>query len=138
MTRLTKTILITAVALVALVVAGYVAFMRQDDRRSAAFLFAVNEPASAMKRIAQVAEEKGTVSGSGVGVTIPDKVLRDVGPVRWTVSPDGEIRGSAPDRTLAVVLTPGMRDKKVAWKCKVEPEREFLPGACRALESAGR
>ena len=91
-----------------------------------------------MKRIAQVAEDKGSLSGSGIGVTIPDKVLRDVGPARWTISPDGEIRGSAPDRGLVVLLTPQMRDKKVAWKCKVEPPREFLPGACRALESTGR
>jgi hypothetical protein len=138
MTRLTKTILAAVVILAVLVVAGNALFVRQDDRRSAAFQFAVNEPASAMKRIAQVAEDKGSLSGSGIGVAIPDKVVHDVGATRWTISPDGEIRGSAPDRGLAVVLTPEMRDKKVAWKCKVEPQREFLPGACNAIEAAGR
>src|SRR6476659_4166388 len=138
MTRRSKVVLITLVAIVVLGVAGNIAFMRQDDRRSAAYRFAVDEPAPAMKRIAEAAESKGSVAGSGIGVAIPDKVLPDVGPVRWIVSSDGGIQGSAPDRGLVVLRTPVRRDKKLEWKCKLEPQREFLPGACRAIESASR
>ena len=138
MTRSVKVVLIAVVIIAVLIVAGNIAFVRQDDRRSAAFKFAVNEPESARKRITEVAETKGSLAGSGAGITIPDKVLRDVGPTTWTVSPDGVIRGSAPDRKLVVLLTPEMRDKRVAWKCKVEPEREFLPSACRLIEQASR
>jgi len=34
---------------------------------------------------------------------------------------------------LVVLLTPEIRDGKIAWNCKVEPEREFLQGTCAVL-----
>src|SRR5258705_4706111 len=130
MTRRTKSILSIVAIRAVLLVAGNIAFVRQDDRRAAAFRFAVNEPQAAMTQITRVAESKGSVAGSGVGVTIPDKQLPNLGPIRWTVSPDGAIRGTAPERGLVVLLTPEMRDQKVAWNCKLEPEREFMRSTC--------
>ena len=138
MTRRAKTVLITVVVLAVLIVAGNIAFVWQDDRRAAAFRFAVSEPLPALNRITQVAEVKGSLAGSGIGVTIPDKEMANLGPSRWTVSPDGVVRGTAPERGLVVLLTPEMRDKKVAWNCKVEPEREFTRSTCRFIREVNR
>lgn len=138
MTRRAKTVLVTVAILAVLMVAGNVAFVRQDDQRAAAFKFAVNQPEAALKQITQIAESKGTLSSSGVGVMIPDREIANLGLTRWTVSPDGTIRGTAPERGLAVLLTPEMRDRKVAWNCKVEPEREFMRGTCGFIGQANR
>jgi hypothetical protein len=130
MTRGARSAVIGVSVIALLMVAGHIAFVRRDDRQAAAFKFAVNEPAAALKQITQVAEGKGTLAGSGVGVVIPAKESANLGPTQWTISPDGMVRGTASERGLEVLLTPEMRDGKVSWNCKLEPEREFLRGTC--------
>jgi hypothetical protein len=130
MSRGAKAILIVVAVIALLAIAGNIAFVRWDERRAAAFGFAVNEPETAIKQITQAAERKGTLVGSGIGVAIPSRTLTNVGSTQWTISPDGAIRGSAPERGLVVVLIPEMTDRKVAWNCKLEPEREFMRSTC--------
>ena len=138
MTRRAKSALITLAVVVLLFVAGHIAFVARDDRLSAAFNFAVNDSEAALKQIVQNAEHNGTLVGSGVGVAIPGRESAILGRTQWTIAPDGAIRGAAPDRGLVVVLTPEMRDRKVVWNCKLEPEREFLRGACALLVQVNR
>ena len=138
MTRGTKSALITVAVVLLLLVAGYMAFIARDDRRAAAFSFAVKDPEAALRQIAQIAERSGTLDGSGVGVAIPGRESAILGRTQWTISPDGAIRGAASERGLVVALMPEMRDGKVVWNCKLEPEREFMRGACAFLLQVNR
>ena len=138
MTRRSKTVLFILAVLVVLAYAGMVAFSIQDDRRAAAFRFAAEEPRAVLEKITQSAKDKGGFTGSGVGLTIPDGAWPSLGPTRWTVTADGTVRGTAPERGLVVLLAPEMRDGKVAWKCSVEPARDFMPGTCGMIVRAYR
>lgn len=138
MSRRTKTMLITLAALAVIIVAGNIAFQKLDERRAAAFGFAVNEPEQALKQIARAAEIKGSLSGAGFGIAIAGKELPALGLTQWTISTDGVIRGTAAERSLIVLLTPELRDGRVAWNCKLEPEREFLRGTCAYVGQANR
>jgi hypothetical protein len=138
MTRGAKSALITVAVILLLLVAGQMAFTARDDRLAATFRFAVEEPEAALKQILQVAERSGTLVGSGVGVAIPGRESAILGRTQWTISPDGAIRGAAPERGLIVALTPEMRDGKVEWNCKLEPEREFMRATCRSLVQVNR
>jgi hypothetical protein len=125
-----------------LIVAGSIAFQRRDDRLAATFQFAVNEPELALKQIAQVAEGKdslsGSGSGSGIGVAIYRRKMPNLGPTQWTITADGVVRGSAPERGQLVLLTPDFRNGKVAWNCKLEPEPEFIRNTCSHIRQANR
>jgi len=138
MTRRAKFAFVTLAVIILLFLAAYVAFMDRDDRLAATFRFAVNEPEAALKQIVQIAERRGTLVGSGIGVVIPERESTILGRTQWIISPDGVIRGAAPKRGLVVTLTPAMRDGRVTWNCKVEPERQFMPATCRFLEQVNR
>jgi len=138
MTRGAKFALITVAVIVLLLVAGHMAFTMRDDRLAATFRFAVEEPEAALKQIVSTAERSGTLTGSGSGVAVPGKKSSILGRTEWTISPDGVIRGVAPERGLVVMLVPKMQDGKVVWNCKLEPEREFMPATCRSLVQVNR
>jgi len=138
MSRGVRVAAIAAAVVAALMVAGNMAFVRQDERRAAAFGFAVGQSAAAVEQIARAAVRQGSLKGSGIGVAIADQASSSVGPTRWSVSPEGVIRGSAPERGLTVLLTPEMRDGNLTWHCQVEPEQAFLRGTCRFVGQAVR
>ena len=138
MTRGPKIALVTVAVIALLLIVGHIAFVRRDDQQAAAFRFAVNEPEEALRRITHAAESKGTLVGSGVGVTIPGRESANLGRTQWTISPDGTVRGVAPERRLVVLLTPKMSEGNVTWTCKLEPEREFLRSTCALIGQGAR
>lgn len=133
MPRGLKTILFIVTVLVALMLAGNIVFTMHDDRLSENSGFAIAKPEAALERITQIAEDNGRLLNSGVGVTIPAEKSASLGPTQWSVTADGTISGAAPERGLAVLLTPEMRDGKVTWHCKLEPSHEFLRNICRHM-----
>lgn len=130
MNRNLRTTLITVSVIAALLVGASVAFQMRDDARGAAFRFAVHMPAPALQAITEAAERRGTLAGSGAGVEIPGSAVPGVGASQWSISPNGVIHGTAPERGLSIVLTPEMREKKIFWTCRVDPEAKFQRGVC--------
>jgi hypothetical protein len=111
---------------------GY--FSDANGRARLAGDYLIGDAQPAMDAIAKSAASKGTLSGSGVGITVrpSGRGARAYGSDGFfLVGSNGVIQARSPQQGVVLTLTPELRDGKVAGRCTSALPPRQLTSECR-------